>query len=232
MGYEINFHYKEATDKLGVYQEEVKIKSCRVGKYYEDVDLEVIAGKILAQMARRDIFIVDVEIFEFAKKKVNYKENKSGIVIKNKKFSFDSKVSTVDESEDSDDDDQPITNAAPMPNIAPKPKPNLNKRPLRYEIFDPELLAQHKAKQQGLKFTIRKRYPIYSEKSNGMTILYQTIDDAGREVSVSAEYFTPPGAGLIEGDSVGPVVGGDKEEINLWGNASSSSFDMPDIRGR
>lgn len=233
MGYEINFHYKEATEKLGVYHEEVKTKSYRIGKYYEDVDLDVVAGKILSQMARRDIFIVDVEIFEFAKKKITYKENKSGITIKNKKFSFDSKVSTIDDDDHEAEED--VLENKPKPNIAPKINANQKsgKRPLRYEIYDPELISQHKAKQQGLKFTLNKRYPIYSEKSNGMTILYETIDDSGREVSASAEYFVPPGAGLVEGDSgVGAVVGGNKEEINLWGNARSDGFDMPDIRGR
>ena len=91
MGYELIFHYKEA-ESPGVYKDEIKNKSYKIGKVTEDVGLDVLAGKILAQLARRSILIVDVEIYEYAKKKLNYRETNDGIVLKNKKFSFDSGV--------------------------------------------------------------------------------------------------------------------------------------------
>jgi hypothetical protein len=37
MGYEIVFHYKNATEQPGVYEDEIKTKSCKVGKVNEDI---------------------------------------------------------------------------------------------------------------------------------------------------------------------------------------------------
>jgi hypothetical protein len=101
---------------------------------------------------------------------------------------------------------------------------------MRHEIFEPEPLALHKAQQKGLKFTVGKKYPIYSETSLGTTIVYKTTDDRGKDVDVSSEYFMAVGAGLMEQDSGPTYVGAEnqKEEINLW--RSYESVDMPDIR--
>lgn len=101
MSYSVTFHYREEIQK-GVYSEEEKIKTIKVGSYDEDVPLEVVAGKIFAQLARRNILVVDVEIFEFIKNKLNYREASDGIVIKNKKFKFDDGVG-VSASESSDE---------------------------------------------------------------------------------------------------------------------------------
>lgn len=60
-----------------------------MGTPTEEVPLEQAAGKIMAQLARRNILITDVEIYEFTKKKLSYKEADDGILIKNKKFRFD-----------------------------------------------------------------------------------------------------------------------------------------------
>lgn len=89
MGYEIHFYFREQGEEPGIYEEEVKTKKVKVGTPTEDVPLEQAAGKIMAQLARRNILITDVEIYEFTKKKLSYKEAEDGILIKNKKFSFD-----------------------------------------------------------------------------------------------------------------------------------------------
>lgn len=235
------FSYKESAGKPGEYGEEVKKKTCRIGRTTEDVPLDVLAGKIMSQLARRNILIVDVEIYEYAKKKMSYRESSDGIVLKNKKFSFASgsvaELEGFEEGSEEDEDFKPIP--SPSKDLADKSCPiaakNLAKphrRALRHEIYEPEPLAEFKAKQKGLKFTVGKKYPIYSESSMGTTIVYKTTDDSGREVDVSSEYFVAIGAGLMDQDDGPRYVGAEdrKEEINLWGN--TEHVDMPDIRRR
>jgi hypothetical protein len=239
MGYEVVFSYKESAGKPGEYGDEVKKKVCRIGKTTEDVPLESLAGRIMSQLARRNILIVDVEIYEYAKKKIGYRESSDGIVIKNKKFSFSSgTVSEVDgfgeaDEEEQDEDFKPIP--SPSKELAAKSCPvsrgkNLSRRAIRHEVYEPEPISDMKAKQKGLKFTIGKRYPIYSESSLGTTILYKTTDDAGKDVDVSAEYFMAVGTGLSMEEDSPRYVGADnnQEDINLWGNFESA--EVPDIR--
>lgn len=237
MGYELVFHYKEVGDKPGFYSEEVKNKSYKIGKVTEDVNIELVAGKILSQLARRNILIVDVEIYEYAKKKISYRETADGIVIKNKKFSFDSSsVSLVGEFTE-EDQEAPIEDfkniPSPSKELADRSCPvkkNLVKRAIKQEVYDPDPIGQQKVAQRGLKFTLGKKYAIYSEESLGNTIIYNTIDDSGREVKVGSEYFSAIGAGLLEEDAGPKYVGAEnqKDEINLWKNYEQ--VDMPDIR--
>jgi hypothetical protein len=239
MGYELIFHYKESSDSPGIYNEEIKNKSYKVGKVTEEVNLEIVAGKILSQLARRNILIVDVEIYEYAKKKLNYRETKDGIVIKNKKFSFDSSsVSFVEDFDEGLDDASLDDDFKPIPchskNLADKScsvkSKNLVKRSIRQEVFDPDPIGLHKVMQKGLKFTSGKKYPIYAEESMGSTIIYSTIDDSGKEVKISSQYFVAIGSGLFEEDAP-KYVGAEnqKDEINLWSNYEQQ-VDMPDIR--
>lgn len=239
MGYEIFYKYKDATDVLGVYSDEIKEKSVKIGKVTDEVGLDAVAAKVMTQLARRNILIVEVEIYEYAKKKVSYRETPTGIVIKNKKFSFDSGsvVETGDfEDETPAEEFKPIPSPsreladrscpmAPKVNVAPQAR-----RPIRYEIFEPEPLALHKAQQKGLKFTVGKKYPVYSEESFGGTITYNTADDRGRELNVSAEYFVAMGSGLTQQDEGPTYVGAEnqRDEINLW--RSYEKVDMPEIR--
>lgn len=89
MGYEVTYSFHEEISKGEYNKEELKTKTVKVGSPYDEIPLEVVAGKVMAQLARRNILVVDVEIFEFTKKKISYKEAPDGILIKNKKFSFD-----------------------------------------------------------------------------------------------------------------------------------------------
>jgi len=239
MGYEIIYRYKEATEVPGVYSEEVKERSAKIGKVTEDVGLDALAAKIMTQLARRNVLIVDVEIYEYARKRVSYRETASGIVIKNKKFSFDSGA-VVETGEF----EEPAAEASPLEDFKPLPSPskeaadrscpvaarNLARRPLRHERYDPDPMSAIKAKQKGLRFTPGKQYPIWSEKSMGTILLYSTTDDAGRDVDASAEYFVAIGSGLVQQDEGPTYVGAEdrKEEVNLWGNYEH--VDMPDIR--
>lgn len=241
MGYELIFHYKEAADQPGLYKEEIKNKSYKVGKVTEDIELDVVAAKIMSQLARRNILIVDVEIYEFAKKKLNYRETSDGIVLKNKKFSFDSRNVVFTEEFVEDIEIATSTDFKPIPSPSkdladkscPVARTNLAKRASRQEIYDPDPIGKQKVIQKGLKFTMGKKYPIYSEESMGGTVIYNTTDDSGKNVKISAEYFVAIGAGLIEEDSGPTYVGAEnqKDEINLWGR-NAEQIDMPDIRRR
>lgn len=240
MGYEVVYRYKEAAGEPGVYSEEVKERSAKIGKVTDDVSLDALAAKIMTQLARRNILIVDVEIWEYAKKRVSYRETNTGIVIKNKKFSFDAGrvVETEEFEEVAQPEEEPEFRPLPSPSkdladrSCPIANKNLVRRPIRHEMYDPEPLAEFKAAQKGLKFTKGRKYPIYSESSMGTTVVYKTTDDSGREVEVSSEYFIAIGAGLIQQDEGPTYVGAEnqKEEINLWGRYEST--DMPDIRRR
>lgn len=260
MGYEIFYSFKEALESPGTYGEEVKTKSVKVGKVTEEVGLEVVAGKVMSQLARRNILIVDVEIYEYAKKKLGYRETSDGIVIKGKKFSFDSGsvVTTEDFEPEADlikpkDDLKPEDAFKPEDELKPedafKPVPspsrdladrscsvkrgqNLVKRAIRQEMYDPDPVGEQKVSQKGLKFTMGRKYPVYSEESLGSTLVYSTTDDSGKEVKVSAEYFVAVGVGLSQEGEVSKYVGAEnqKEEVNLWRNYERT--EMPDIRRR
>ena len=240
MGFEIIYSYKEAAGEPGRYSEEVKTKTAKIGGVTEDVGLDALAAKIMTQLARRNVLIVDIEIYEYAKKKISYRETDTGIVIKNKKFSFDSgKVVETDdldgEASSSDDEFRPLP--SPSKDLADKSCPlsakNLARRAIRHEVYDPEPIAEFKASQKGLKFTKGRKYPVYSESSMGSTVVYKTTDDTGREVDISAEYFVAVGSGLTQQDDGPTYVGAEnqREEINLWGR-HDMSVDMPDIRSK
>ena len=91
MGYEVKYHYHDKTES-GYDTDDVKIFTKRVGKSFEDASLGAVASAIIRQLARRDIWVVNVEIVEFVKKEISFRESKGGIVIKNRKFNFDFKI--------------------------------------------------------------------------------------------------------------------------------------------
>lgn len=244
MGYEVTYFYKESTEIAGTYSEEILSKTSKIGKFDEEISLEVLAGKIMAQLARRNILIVDIEIYEYTKKKISYKESKDGIVIKNKKFSFDSGAVISSESETDEElnnilENQDLLNKLksalgtsscqkPLVNIATRNNiENDGRKALRYETYDPELLNSHKIEQKGYKFTVGKRYPIYSEKKGLGTINYITKDDRNKEVEISAECFVAVSMGLSFQEDESPNLSGN--EVNLWKNVQVENS-MPNLR--
>lgn len=244
MGYEIIFHYKEAGETAGSYKEELKNKSYKIGKVTEEVGLEVLAAKIMSQLARRNILIVDVEIYEYAKKKLNYREASDGIVLKNKKFSFDFSDVIATEEFEGDvviEEEQFKPLPSPSKDLADQSCPvmvarksqNIARRAIRQEVYDPDPIGQQKVRQKGLKLTLGKKYSIYSEESMGSTLVYTVADDSGKDVKVNAEYFVALGMGLAQANEEPTYVGAEnqKEEINLWGR-NADQTEMPDIRRR
>lgn len=211
MGYECVLHYHEEIAKGEYNKDEMKTKSLKIGSPYDDIPLEMLAGKIMAQLARRNMLIVDVEIFEFAKKKLSYKETEDGILIKNKKFGFDddqiiynslnvsSNVEEIDVAEN-----LPSNKVEYTHNVTPVVSPaNLNInispkkiKPIRYELFQPAdtyLMNIYKTKK--MPFTLNAKYPIFKETPAGLDVRtgmnYLTKDDNGQDRTVNDKYFTP-----------------------------------------
>lgn len=74
---------------------------------------------------------------------------------------------------------------------APKKGPY---EPIRMEIFCPPPELEEEAKKRGLKFTVGRKYPIYSEvpeHNNHAGMRYVTLDDEGNRRSVNAVHFSP-----------------------------------------
>jgi hypothetical protein len=99
MGYEVKFIFHPRKEEGGYNTEIKEEKLVKVGKPFDETPLEKLAGVIMSQMARRDIWVVDVEAVELVRKELNFKECKDGrgIVLKNKKFSFNEAAQMVAE---------------------------------------------------------------------------------------------------------------------------------------
>ena len=251
MGFECCYYYHEKVD--GDYnKEETKTFKKKVGDPFDDVPLEKLAASIMAQMARRDIWIVNVVIFELSKKQISFKESKGGIIIKNKKFSFDGTDESTFVSVEEISPQLQITNyvaselqsvSARMPaqqlsaaaihphNVVVKPT---NRKAIDVMVFLPEPLHLHEAKRRNLKFTENKKYQIFDKKPapNGGEI-FTTQDDTGREVTVSDIYFVPGNINLIADRELNfSETPEQKDGGNLyWGNAKNEPS-MPELRRR
>jgi hypothetical protein len=123
VGFEVNYNYYEKLENSFDYnREEPKTLRKIYGKAVEEYPVEKLAQAIMQQMARRDIFIFDLEIFEFQKKKISFRQNKGDLVIKNKKFTSKGEL-LVDIEEDNCPDGTchlpPVVQPQPAVNIAP-----------------------------------------------------------------------------------------------------------------
>ncbi len=99
MAFEIKYIFHPRKED-GSYDTTVKDeKLTKVGKSFEDTPLEKVAAVIMAQLARRDVWVVDVEVVELVRKPIPFKECKDGkgISLKNKRFSFNEAAQMVAE---------------------------------------------------------------------------------------------------------------------------------------
>ena len=253
MAFEIIFHAYEYNEDKKDYNRSKSISyDKKIGDIFEEVSLEKLASVILTQLARRDVFVYDVEVFELVKKKISFKQNKSGITLKNKKFNLASESIVVQEIEAplleekkevpsplnehskiipmANEPSKIIPMALPIQqtNIAPiqfAPKEPKIKKPIKTMIFSPSDLKYLKGKPW--RFTPNKKYEIYKEKMapNGVGMIFTAIDDTNREVEVSDEFFINDTINLLNEDS--EVL---KEDVLNW--SGSKGFDMPNLRGR
>ena len=103
MGYEVKYTYHpRKEDGPGYDTETTEERTAKVGKPFDDSPLEKCAAAIMAQLARRDVWVVDVEVCELIKKQISFKESKDGkgIVLKNKRFSLGSTAEMIEELEE------------------------------------------------------------------------------------------------------------------------------------
>jgi hypothetical protein len=205
MGYEITFKFHDKkTEGAGYDVETTKTFKKVVGKATDDTPLELLAKLVFGQMARRDIWVVDADIFEYTKKKISFKNTDGGVLLKNKKFSFDLTCENVELPVSAESSDDAFTNSVEYEEVAPVPKqkklvvvPPAPKKEtvLRYEVYDPHPDIAAVAKRRNMAFTIGKRYPIYSETPDGRNILlgmnYLTEDDNGNRRTMNDKHFTP-----------------------------------------
>ena len=216
MGFEVLYKYHEKKESgIGYNMKEQLEMKKRVGKSYDDTSYQKLAVAIMGQLARRDIMVVDVDIVEFVKKEINFREAKNGIVIKNKKYLFndtDTELEEVDEEYCDPNVNYALANQkkevvpqnvdpqpAPNTNVVPKPPPvnvqqNKKLKPLRYEFFEPHPDLMADLKKRNLKFTVGQKYPIYEEKQDMRGImfgmLYSTVDDEGNKQILTDKLFT------------------------------------------
>lgn len=194
MGYEVIFHYKSKDKETGVYETELNNFKKRIGDPYEDTPIEKLASVIMKQLARRDVWVEDIEIYEITKKKVSFKETKNGIIIKNKKIILDD-ILEMDIKQENEG------GTSPSPSISvPENRPQQNEilsqgttRILKRMMFAPEPQQQINLLKQGVKLTPDKIYDVYKiEKGlNGVSEIYLLIDDNNHEKKVVDDCFVP-----------------------------------------
>lgn len=196
MGFEVIFKCKDKKDDGSYDVDNIRTFKKTVGKATDDTPLETLAKLIFGQLARRDVWVVDAEIYEYTKKKISFKENKDGILIKNKKFSFDLTCENIEINSTEDTEQQEDVHEI---DIKPKQKtilpPAIKQSPIRWEIYDPHPDIAVVARKKNVNFTIGKKYPIYEEKLAGNNVLmgmnYITEDDNGSRRMLNDKHFTP-----------------------------------------
>lgn len=114
MGYEVKFIYHPRKEEGGFDYETKEEKIVKVGKPFDDTPYEALAASIMAMMARRDIWVIDVVPFELVKKEVSFKECKDGkgIILKNKRFSFNAAAQMVAEDASEEAVHHPLVNGS------------------------------------------------------------------------------------------------------------------------
>jgi hypothetical protein len=231
MAYEVHLHYNERTSVGEYNRKESKTLKKVIGEITEEVPMETLASFVLSQMARRDIFVYDVEVFELVKKKVPFKETKDGISIKNKKFNLLSeKIIVQDDGPElpklaAPTVPQQAVPSMPVPEVSKQvfvegTKPVLDqsiaqqlalaqrnfpqkpKRPIRKVVFMPSKLAGVRING---KFTPEKEYDVYSEKMNesGIGMILSVLDDNGNNSEVQDEFFVPADINLSMDAEIG-----------------------------
>lgn len=257
MGYEVTYKYHERAEEGGYNREETKTFKKKVGDPFEEISLERLAAAVMAQLARRDIWIVDVEVYELSKKQVSFKESKGGIILKNKKFLFDGggeDASTIVVED--------MIQQAPQPTFAPPPQQNVQwgqspqqvniagqaaprpmngqhphertgpRRPVDWVVFSPELPQMVEVRQKNLRFTPDKRYPVFEKRPNGaLGEVFVMVDDTGREQLVSDKYFIPGKVELFADRELGfSETQNQRDGGRLYWGSAANEPDMPVLR--
>ena len=241
MGFEVIYSFHERLEEGGYNKEETKTFKKKVGDPFEEVPLEKLAGAIMAQLSRRDVWIEGVEVYEYSKKQVTFRETKGGIIIKNKKFLVDSDAGSLVVQ-----DIQEAPAAPQSTGIQPQAQPQMSGangifhphngnqlRPIKWMVFAPELPLMGEVKQRQLRFTMDKKYPVFKESPHptGIGMALTTMDDTGREQLISDKYFIPAEINLVLDREIGFSETPRQREGGklLWGSTVDEP-NMPKLR--
>ncbi len=251
MGYEVSFSfYEKLKDSFDYDRENLKNFKKIYGKASEEYPLDKLCQALMQQLARRDILIVDWEIYEFVRKKITSRMTKNDFIVKNKKFSL--KNAIIEDLEEVEQEDPisnppcnirpvvaaavpaPITNIMPV-NIAAASKNQLvNVAAPRADkvIKHVQFLPGRMTKPIG-RFTVEKIYPVFKESMapNGIGMVLETTDDGGARVKVPDEYFVSAHSQLL-GDEEARFSSGsdsfaDDKKLN-WGGVVNDN--VPSLR--
>jgi len=235
--FEIEFKYYKQKEDLDYDKNEPLVFKNKFGKVDEDYPEDKLAKYILTQLARRDIFIYDVEIYSYTKKKVNFKLSKNGFSIAKSKFNNSDvaencSISSEEEVANEPQDIPKITKAPPtnFQNLKRKIEDVKSRKILRKVAFVPPLTVDKKSFPY--KFTINKVYPIYSERynTNGIGMMVTTLDDNNDAVEVIDEYFVPANASLGYENEMNSSKRDNNDLLNWQGDRSSEG--MINLRGK
>lgn len=246
MAYEITYFFHPRKEEGGYDTTKTEQKLEKVGKAFEETPLSKAAAAIMGQLARRDIWVIDVKVVELVRKEIAFKESKDGkgIILKNKKFSLNGTTESI--SEENVEEAPKVVLPAELPpgvyphevmkketsleelysnpnkSLAPKvqtPVINPNKKPLYYVYFEPEIQYAGRAKQMGLKFQREKKYPVLAVSGSIGQQKLSLTDDTGKVVSVDEIYFQTVGAGLFADAQLGfSKPSGDKKAKLMYDN--------------
>lgn len=240
--FEIEFKYYKQKEDLDYNKNEPLIFKNKFGKVDENYPVENLAKYILTQLARRDIFIYDVDIYEYTKKKVNFKLGKNGFSVAGNKFNNSSLAENCDLESNIPDDPQDIprtdeekvlskpTTFQKLANKIDNQFANVDKNKIKRKvIFDPPL-RMDKA-QFPYKFTKAKIYPVYSEKynTNGIGMLIVTNDDNNNVLEVTDEYFVPAPTLVFDNEMNASKIG-NNDLLNWKGMGGNEA--MINLRGK
>jgi len=242
IGYEVIYTYHERQD--GVYnKDETKTLKRKVGDPFDDISLEKLASVVMGQLARRDIFVVGVEVFELSKKKISFRETDNGVVIKNKKFLFDQATGEfVVRDAEPEFSQHPQLEVPQIPSglhpheiIVKRKELTASgeapvKRVIDQVIFVPEPQHIPEVSKRGFKLTIDKKYPVYTKQSGIHGDAITILDDSNNEIKISDKYFVPGNTQLFADNEL-KFSESQKQRDNgnlNWGNAINEN--MPNLR--
>lgn len=240
VGYEIIYSYHEKQD--GNYnKEETKTLKKKVGEPFEDVSLETLASSVMGQLARRDIFVIGVEIFELAKKKITFRETDNGVVIKNKKFLFDQASGNFITQEVEPEKSTAVVPLQGQNTLYPHEQLANSKKELTASgqsgkriidnvVFFPEPQMILEVKNKGYRLTVDKKYAVYGKTGSIHGEILTIIDDTNREIKISDKFFVPGNVNLLADNELNfSETQKQREHGNLyWGGAVADN--VPNLR--
>ena len=190
MGFEIKYTFHPRKEDGGYNTDSKEEKTVKVGKPFDDTPLEKCAAAIMAQMARRDVWVVDVKVYELVKSEINFKESADGrgIILKNKKYHLGSTAEAL--AEDLIEEVQQTQQGLIVPPgmqphemiamkqapadlsnlydgntrvpITKTPRPQINQNKTIYHVFFEPLQWTNEARRNKLKFTEDRKYAVHA----------------------------------------------------------------------